>query len=232
MSRSRHRLGAGLTAVLLMLAGAARAEPPLAPADTARVRRSTAPQVPAPLAIAHAAFLSGQLDLSRQAYHDALRRDPANAAASNGLASLALRSGRTDEAIAWFRHSLTLAPHDALAHARLADLDPAFTAATAESRLRQLIAVQPAEAALHFALGNALARQQRWSEAQQAYFQAHALDPDDPDALFNLAASLDHLRQPALAGDFYRLALAAAARRPAAFDSNEADRRLQALARR
>lgn len=230
MTPAHHLPIASLTAALLGFAGTSWAAPPPAPSEPVRVQRSTMPPAPVPLAVAHAAFLAGHLDLARSAYHEALRADPASNAASNGLASLALRRGEVDEAIAWFRHSLRLAPHDALAHARLADLDTAAPAAI-ENRLRQIIAAQPTEASLHFALGNALARQRRWSEAQHAYFQAHTLDPEDPDTLFNLAASLDHLHQPAPAEAFYRRALSAAAHRPAAFDGALASRRLQDLSR-
>jgi tetratricopeptide (TPR) repeat protein len=45
-----------------------------------------------------------------------------------------------------------------------------------------------------------------WPQAQQAYFQAHHLEPDNADYAYNLAVSLDHLRQPKLALNFYRRA--------------------------
>ncbi|MGB5011473.1 MAG: tetratricopeptide repeat protein, partial [Candidatus Dechloromonas phosphoritropha] len=77
--------------------------------------------------------------------------------------------------------------------------------------------------------GNLYSRQNRWSEAQQVYFNAVAADPDNPDYLFNLAVSLDHLRQPKLAAQHYRLALDAAQRRPAAFDSDRVQLRLAEL---
>ena len=48
-------------------------------------------------------------------------------------------------------------------------------------------------------LGNQLAQQGRWSEAQQEYFKAFASEPDNADFAYNLAVSLDHLRQPKLA---------------------------------
>ena len=68
-----------------------------------------------------------------------------------------------------------------------------------ESRLKTLLASQPESGSLNFALGNLYSRQGRWSEAQQVYFNAVAADADNPDYLFNLAVSLDHLRQPRLA---------------------------------
>jgi tetratricopeptide (TPR) repeat protein len=100
---------------------------------------------------------------------------------------------------------------------------------TAESRLKTLLSAQPESAALNFALGNLYARQNRWAEAQQVYFNAVAADGDNPDYLFNLAVSLDHLRQPRLAGQHYRMALEAAARRPAAFDRDRRQKRLGEL---
>ena len=41
-----------------------------------------------------------------------------------------------------------------------------------ESQLRGLVARDPADPAPHFALGNALASQGRWAEAQQSFFAA------------------------------------------------------------
>ena len=87
----------------------------------------------------------------------------------------------------------------------------------------------PDTSELHFALGNLYARQNRWPEAQQVYFNAVAAEGDNPDYLFNLAVSLDHLRQPRLAGQHYRLALEAAGRRPAAFDRAGVEKRLAEL---
>ena len=71
---------------------------------------------------------------------------------------------------------------------------------------------------LHFTLGNQLAQQGRWAEAQQEYFKAFAADPDNADFAFNLAVSLDHLRQPKLALDYYREGDRAGRGRTAGFD--------------
>jgi hypothetical protein len=58
-----------------------------------------------------------------------------------------------------------------------------------------------------------------------------AADPDNPDYLFNLAVSLDQIRQPKLAAQHYRLALEAAQLRPAAFDRERVRARLEQLQR-
>jgi uncharacterized protein HemY len=100
---------------------------------------------------------------------------------------------------------------------------------TTESRLKTLLSSQPESAPLNFALGNLYSRQNRWPEAQQLYFNAVAAESDNPDYLFNLAVSLDHLRQNRLAAQHYRLALEASARRPAAFDRSKVEKRVGEL---
>src|SRR5262249_43234264 len=85
-------------------------------------------------------------------------------------------------------------------------------------------AADPGANVLHFTLGNQLAQQGRWAEAQQAYFKAMAADPDNPDFAFNLAVSLDHLRQSKLAADYYRRAIALAEKHGASFDLAAAPR--------
>jgi uncharacterized protein HemY len=95
-----------------------------------------------------------------------------------------------------------------------------------ESRLKTLLSNQPESPALHFSLGNLYAGQSRWSEAQQAYFRAHAGEPENADYLFNLAVSLDHMHQKKLAAQYYQSALTAAETRSAAFDRNQVKSRL------
>ena len=128
------------------------------------------------------------------------------------------------------QRALIANPSDAAAQAATlsgtaAEADPQ----TAESRLKTLLSSQPDSAPLNFALGNLYSRQSRWPEAQQVYFNAVAADGDNPDYLFNLAVSLDHLRQNRLAAQHYRLALEAAAKRPAAFDRSKVEQRVGEL---
>ena len=106
-----------------------------------------------------------------------------------------------------------LDPKNAVAQAGLASLAGASDPAAAQARLKQLLASQSADsgnpeqaAALHFALGNLYAGQSRWSDAEQAYFQAQRLAPDNPDYAFNLAVSLDHLFQAKPALMYYQRA--------------------------
>src|SRR5574343_537899 len=194
-----------------------------------RLTRSQ-PAIDPALARGHASLQRGEIDLARREFEQTLRRDPNNTDALLALASIAQRQGRGAEAETLRQRALVANPADPAAQAAAlsgstAETDPQTT----ESRLKGLLSAQPESAPLNFALGNLYARQARWAEAQQVYFNAVAADGDNPDYLFNLAVSLDHLRQPRLAGQHYRMALEAAARRPAAFDRAGVEKRLGEL---
>ena len=100
-----------------------------------------------------------------------------------------------------------------------------------ESRVKSLLATDREANVLYFTLGNQYAQQGRWAEAQQAYFKAFAANPDNADFAFNLAVSLDQLRQGRLALEYYRKALALAEQRGASFDPGAARTRVQQLSR-
>lgn len=192
-------------------------------------RTSPAPAARDPALDAHAAFARGEFVLARSTWLQALRADPHDANALHGLAALALREGQPEAAATWYRRALEANPKDAVAHAGLSQLVGDDDPATAESRLKRLLAEQADSPHLHFALANRYAGAARWSEAQQHYFKAHVADPDNPDYLYNLAVSLDHLRQPALAERYYESALARARTHPAAFAPAHVEARLKAL---
>lgn len=186
---------------------------------------------PAPAAgEAYAAFQAGDLDRARAAYQGLLQADPRNVDALHGLAAIALREGRADDAERIYLRILEADPRDAAANAGIVGLRSQGDPVASESRIKSLLAAQPGMPVLNFALGNLYARQNRWSEAQQAYFQACGGDAENPDYLFNLAISLDQLHQAKLAAQYYRQALTAAEHRPAAFDRIQVVNRLRDLA--
>jgi len=182
-------------------------------------------------AIEHAydALQANRLDDARSGYEQVLRGDPRNADALLGLAVIATRQGQTERAQQIYLRVLEADPANVTAQAALINLRGHSDSGQSESRLKILLASQPDSPSLHFALGNLYARQGRWSEAQQAYFQAYALEPDNADTLFNIAVSLDHLRQNKLAAQYYRMALNAAETRRSAFDQNAVGKRLLEL---
>lgn len=175
------------------------------------------------------AFNRGDFALAQVEYERAQKSDPRNTDALHGLAAIALRQGRNDQADLLYRRIVEADPKDAVATAALINSRGQIDPNTAESRLKSLVAAQPELAAPHFSLGNLYARHGRWSEAQQAYFRAYSAEPDNPDILYNLAISLEHLRQNKLAAQYYGQAIAAAQSRPAGFDKVQAAARLQSL---
>lgn len=177
----------------------------------------------------YARLQDSQFDAARHDYEQALKNDPNNLDALLALAAIAQRQGRSGDAERYRQRAIEADPRNPAAQAALLGSAAGGDTQVNESRLKSLLAAQPESGPLNFALGNLHSRQGNWPDAQQAYFNAVAADGDNPDYLFNLAVSLDHLRQAKLAAQHYRLALEAAERRPAAFDRERARLRLNQL---
>jgi tetratricopeptide (TPR) repeat protein len=196
------------------------------------VTRAPAAQVSPRVSAGYAAYAAGDLKTARDEYQQALREEPTNRDALLGLAAVELRNGRPDAAEAAYVRILQADPRDPHAEAALislrgARLDPV----AAESRIKSLLAADPGAHELYFALGNQLAQQGRWGEAQQQYFKAFSAEPDNADFAYNVAVSLDHIGQPKLALEFYRRALALAAKGGASFNAEAARARAAQLGR-
>ena len=180
----------------------------------------------------YAAYQAGDLARARDAYRRALADEPMNRDALLGLAAVETRLRKPAAAEALYARVLQRDPRDVHARAGLLGLrgaqqDPV----SAESQLKNLLATDPAATELQYALGNQYAKQERWSDAQQAYFKAFTAEPDNPDYAYNLAVSLDHLHKPGLALEYYRRALTLAGPRSAGFNRAAVERRVQDLAR-
>ena len=170
--------------------------------------------------------MAERFDEAQTGYEQVLRSDAKNTDALLGLATIASRRGQLERAYTLYTLALESDPTNATARAGVANTLGQADAETAESRLKTALSEQPDSASLLFALGNLYAGQARWSEAQQAYFQAYAADPENPDFIFNVAISLDHLRKNKLAAQYYQMALAAGETRAAGFDREQARSRL------
>ena len=180
------------------------------------------------LSTAHEAYGAGDLPLAEARYREALASAPDDPDALDGLGAIALQAGQHERARQFFRRALLAHPLDPTALAGLARTE-GHDPMQAESRLKDSLVSQPDASATHLALGDTLAAQQRWAEAQQAYFQAHSLAPDHPDIAYNLAVALDHLGQRRPAASFYRQALLLAERHPARFSRPQCETRLHTL---
>lgn len=187
----------------------------------------------------YAALARGDLNAAERSYRNALQDDASNVDSRLGLAYIAGQRGDRTTALQQYRAVLALEPTNATARAGLAALTARDLPALAneEAALRAEIARATGgsgdssllAAPLQAALGSVLASEARWSEAQAAYYEAFRGDPGNPDVLYNLAVSLDQLKQTKLAADFYARALTAAQARPAQFDLAAANRRLTEL---
>jgi tetratricopeptide (TPR) repeat protein len=236
LARTEQALAAAQQSIQAVQAQAAQPRPPevlpplaAPPSEDIRVARNTQqPQVDPALLDAYQALQANDLARAQQQYEAVRQQDPNNRDALLGLAALAQRQGQPQRAGALYQRLLELNPADGAALAGVNGLrqgDPAQS----ESRLKEALARDPDSAPALFALGNLYARQNRWTEAQQAYFRAVGAAPENADYAYNLAVGLDRLNQPRLALQYYQRALALSQDKPAAFDRAALRLRLQQL---
>ena len=174
-------------------------------------------------------FQRGDYDAASKAYNDVLQRDARNRDALLGVAAVAGKRGETEKAREYYLELLQLDPLDPYAHAGLASIAQTEGASLSEDRLRQLIEKQPDSAHLRFVLGNLYAGQDKWPQAQQAYFSAWQGDSENADYAFNLAVSLDHLKKYNEAERFYLSSLDLAQNKNTGFSTDAVEKRLQQL---
>ncbi|MFM9966982.1 MAG: tetratricopeptide repeat protein [Burkholderiales bacterium] len=188
-------------------------------------------QANAVLESAYAAFQRGELDRARTEYQQVLGREANNRDAMLGLAAIDVRTRDYETAELRYLKLIELDPRDAHAHGALIAIQGNLDPVQLESRIKNMIASQPDATHLYFTLGNQYAAQSRWSEAQDAYFKAYSAEPDNADFAFNLAVSLDQLRQRRPAAEYYRKALGLAGNRVVGFDRKQAETRARELER-
>ena len=175
-------------------------------------------------------WLSGNLVAARRDYERVLRSHPRNRDALLGLGAIAVREGRWDEASERYTALLRLNPRDSIAQAGLISVHENVDPLRGESQIKILLREEPDAPHLHFTLGNMYAEQNRWGEAQSAYFDAYRLQSGNPDYAYNLAVSLDQLGKPVAAAGYYRQALELAGENGAVFDQPSVRDRLLRLA--
>ncbi len=175
---------------------------------------------------AYEAFQQGANERAMAAYRKVLKRRPEDRDALLGVAALEIRVGNLEQATKIYYRLLSSNPRDALVQSALISLREDVDPVAGESSIKNLLQEHPGSANLHFNLGNLFARQLRWSEAQQAYFNAYRLDVGNPDYAYNLAISLDHLAKSRTALQFYQLAVDLADSQPASFAQSEALQRI------
>ena len=178
---------------------------------------------------AYAAYEADDIAQARQDYDQVLELDGLNRDGLLGRAAIHVIDEEYQAAIDKYQLILEANPNDSMALTSLisvANIDPE----AGESQLKSMLREQPDTAYLHFALGNMYGTQQRWSEAQNAYFNALYLKSSDPDYAYNLAVSLEHLGKPQAAVTYYQRALNNSRELRANFDRQLVRQRIGVLA--
>jgi len=180
------------------------------PPDSGTVERRT--PGPSQLEIAYADLTHGRFAQASQAYMQVLAASPEEPQALLGLAYIAHRQQREDDAVALYLRALRQQPGNPVAQAGLAALRRADDTQEIGSRSRDVAELNPTSAAAQSLLGHSLVRESRLGEAEQAFFQAHRLAPTVAVHAFNLAVALDRMRNYGPARRYYEAALALSVR--------------------
>ena len=210
-----------------------RAEPQSAqtegnPATIRVVRAAAAKTGGERIHAAYRAYLAGDLDAARAGYAETLQAYPDNRDAMLGLAACAVREGDIRSAVSMYRRIIEAFPQDVLSRVALIGLQKDRQD---EPVIRELLLKQPGKPFFHVTLGQLLAAQSRWPEAQQAFSEAHRIDPASPVYSLNLAISLDRMGQRRKALNYYRTTLKLVEQGNSDLDIRPVIKRIQSLRR-
>ncbi len=182
------------------------------------------------LQLAYEAYQQSDFKQAEARYRQVFMRDNSNRDALLGLAAIAQRDKRPEDARRFYRRLLSLNPKDSRAAAGLMALSAPATASQNITQLKLMLSEEPTAAHLYFALGNAYAARSLWPEAQQAYFNAYRYAPERGEYAFNLAVSLEHIGQPQAALTYYLQAQQALTHEsPPGFSVDQLAQRIAAL---
>ncbi|MCW9046907.1 MAG: hypothetical protein OQK46_02415 [Gammaproteobacteria bacterium] len=156
---------------------------------------------------AYKAFHNEDYRKSESLYKKVKTREPKNRDALLGLAAIGIKEKRFEYARQKYQYLLKLNPRDSLAIAGISSIESRVDPQLNESQLKFMLKQQPDSAHLYFALGSQYSSQNKWAEAQSAFFSAWSAENKNADYAYNLAVSLDHLDKKKQALDFYQLSL-------------------------
>lgn len=176
---------------------------------------------------AYVSYQQGKLNDALEQYSQILKTQPDQRDALLGLALLSEKNNELDKSRQYYQRVIKTYPQDETAQAGLLRLQTNVTL----SSLRATVQTQPLSHQAAANLATWYAEQDNWTEAQEWYFQAYQLQPQQPDYAYHLAVSLDHLKVKAAAQRYYQEALQLAAQtRGFSFSPDLVQQRLQFLA--
>lgn len=209
-------------------------EPEKRPLDSSLINISKAKklnQENAMLTQAFKAYQAGSYDAAKSIYQGVLKSEPDNRDAHLGLAAIAINNQNRKAAYSHYVHLLELNSLDTLAMSSLIALSNSPDPVKDESAIKLLIQRDDSFPHLHFLLGNIYAKQKRWADAQQAFFDAYRLDSTNSDYMLNLAISLDQLGQYKTALDYYKSAIELSGNSASRLDTVSVNRRILSLSK-
>lgn len=156
---------------------------------------------------AYSALQRGDDKTALNLYRTVLQQDVRNRDALLGLAAIAVRHRQFPQATQYYQEVLKYYPQDPVAKTNLLSISEKTAGEERESQLKTLANTAQKPAYIHFQLGLIYAQQERWNEAQQAFFEAYRLEPQQADYAYNLAVSLEHLHQSQAAVTYYQRAV-------------------------
>jgi len=197
--------------------------------DISIVRSQKPDPVHTLLSQAYEQFNQGNYPAAETLYNRVLQREPKNRDALLGVSAIAVKQNRYELARQKYQYLLKLNPRDSIATAGLSSIKNLMNPQLNESQIKFLLSQQPDAAHLYFALGNIYSKQNKWAQAQSAYFSAWSAKNKNADYAYNLAVSLDRLNKKNQALDFYKLSLKLMPETNSNFSSQAAMKRISLL---
>ncbi|WP_373019818.1 tetratricopeptide repeat protein [Thiomicrorhabdus sp.] len=179
---------------------------------------------------AYQALYDKNYDKAKDLFEKALLENNEDIQALNGLGAVYAKLNQENKALEQYYKVLEISSDDIHAFEAIISLTgSSLSGEEWKNEIKRVLVKHPDSAILNYALGNIYAGEKDWDKAQVAYFDAHRLDETNPDYLVNLAISLDHLGQYALAEKYYTLGLVHAESKTVYFDVEQVKLRLASI---
>lgn len=180
--------------------------------------------------LGYKALYDGELKTANLSFIQALDVAPNNRHALNGLAATQRQLGMDEAALVSYQKVLAIDPTNLHAfESVLVMLGSQIEGVEWKKEIKKMSVIYPESAVLNAVLGHVSSTELDWKTAQRYYFSAHRLNSQSADYALNLAISLDHLGEYALAQKYYTMALSQSKSDDLNVETSPVKRRLSAL---